>query len=235
MSGERVVLVTGASRGIGAHLVAHFAARGDRVVWCSRSVADVAPGGRVVPVQADVSDEAAVRDLMRLIRRTFGRLDVVVNNAGIALMNPAALMPTQAIDRIMDVNFKGTVLVSRESVKLMQRSRFGRIINMSSVAVPMRIEGESIYAASKSAVETFTRIFAKEVYPLGITCNAVGPAPVNTDLIRGVPKEKINALVARLATRELASVEDVAHVVSFLAAPASGYLTGQVIYLGGVS
>src|SRR5207253_10277620 len=109
----------------------------------------------------------------------------------------------------------------------------GRIVNFTSVAVPMRLEGESIYAATKSAVETFTRVFAREVAPYGITVNAVGPAPIETDLIRSVPKKTLKALVERLAIKRLGTFADVANVVDFFIRPESNYVTGQVIYLGG--
>jgi 3-oxoacyl-[acyl-carrier protein] reductase len=116
----------------------------------------------------------------------------------------------------------------------MRRRRYGRIVNISSIAVPMRLEGESIYAASKSAVVTFSRILARELADSGITCNVVGPTPIETDLIRGVPREKIDSIVERLAIKRLGRFEDVANVIDFFVKPESDYITGQVIYLGGV-
>jgi len=100
--------------------------------------------------------------------------------------------------------------------------------------VPMRLAGEAAYAASKAAVETLTRVLAHELGELGITCNAVGPTPIETDLIRGVPKKKIDEIVAALAVKRLGRFEDVANVVDFFVRPESGYVTGQVVYLGGV-
>lgn len=232
MHETEVVLITGASRGIGAYLVQHFAGRGTQVVGCSRSRVESSTSN-VAHFQANVSEEDQVRALMRFIRKNFGRLDVTINNAGVASMNAALLTPTNTLDRIMDINFKGTVLVSRESIRLMQRRKYGRIVNLSSIAVPLRLEGEAIYAASKSAIEMFTRILAREVASLGITCNAVGPAPIETDLIRNVPKEKIDGLVARLVPKRLGRFEDVAHVIDFFIHPTSSRVTGQVLYLGG--
>ena len=133
----------------------------------------------------------------------------------------------------MATNFLGTFLVCREAVKLMRRHRRGRIINLGSIATPMDLEGEAVYAASKSAVVTFSRILAREVAAWGITCNVVGPAPIETDLIRGVAREKIQRLIERLPIGRLGRYEDVAHVVDFFAHPDSGSVTGQVIYLGG--
>jgi 3-oxoacyl-[acyl-carrier protein] reductase len=121
----------------------------------------------------------------------------------------------------------------RESAKLMRTQKRGRIINLGSIAVPMRLAGESVYAASKSAITTFTQILAGELAGWGITCNVVSPAPIETDLIRSVPPEKIQHILDRLPISRLGRYEDVAHVVDFFAHPSSDAVTGQVIYLGG--
>ena len=115
----------------------------------------------------------------------------------------------------------------------MRRQRRGRIVNLGSIAVPLNVEGEAVYAASKSAVVTFTRTLARELAEWNITCNVVGPAPIETDLIRGVPPGKIQALLDRLPLSRAGSYEDVANVVDFFTDPASSAVTGQVIYLGG--
>lgn len=181
----------------------------------------------------DVADEGQVRTMMSHIQREHGRLDVVINNAGIASMNHALLTPAASVEQVMRTNVLGSFVVCREAAKLMRRAGRGRIVNMGSVAVPLLLEGEAVYAASKSAVVTFSRILAREVAPWGITCNVVGPSPIDTDLIRGVPAEKLAALQGRLPVREPGRPEDVAHVVDFLVHPDSGQITGQVIYLGG--
>jgi 3-oxoacyl-[acyl-carrier protein] reductase len=234
MTDRRVVLITGTSTGIGRFLAHHFAERGDFVEGCSRRDPDW-----TIPNyshhRADVTNEDQIRSMVRSINRAHGRIDVVINNAGIASMNHLMLTPTSTVDRILATNFTATVVVCREAAKIMQRRRYGRIVNFSTVAVPMRLEGEAIYAASKSAVETVTRIMARELGPLGITVNAVGPTPVETDLIRAVPREKIQGIVDTLAIGRLGRFEDVANVVDFFVRPESDYVTGQVLYLGGVS
>jgi len=232
MTDATVVLITGARKGIGRMLVEHFLARGALVEGCSREAGDLETAG-YTHHRADVGDEAAVKAVMSSIQRRHGRLDVLVNNAGIASMNHAILTPASMVERIMRTNFTGTFVVSREAAKVMMRRKYGRIVNLSTIAVPMRLAGEAAYAASKAAVEMLTRILAHELGDLGITCNAVGPTPIETDLIRGVPKKKIDEIVAALAVKRLGRFEDVANVVDFFVRPESGYVTGQVVYLGG--
>lgn len=228
----QVVLVTGASRGIGRHLAVHFLERGATVVGVSRgegSVDHPAYGH----VTADLAVEAEAVAAVRAAHRAAGRLDVAVNCAGAAAMNHALLTPRTTAENLMALNYLATFVVSREAAKYMQRRRYGRIVNMSSVAVALRLEGEAAYAAAKSAIATFSAIFAREVAPFGITCNVVAPGPVETDLIRGVPKEKIQAVIDRLAIRRFTLVEDVAYAVELFCRPEASALTGQVLYLGG--
>lgn len=232
MKGSPVVLVTGARKGIGRFLAEHLAASGYRVVGCSRQAADWSAEG-CEHVCADVAVEEDVIRVLGHVRERYGSLFAVVNNAGMASMNALLLTPGATIERIVRTNVVGTILVARESAKLMMKARAGRIVNFSTVAVPLALEGEAVYAASKSAVETFTRVFAREVGPAGITVNAVGPGPIETDLTRGVPSEKIAALVRRLATGKASRFEDVAHVVDFFLDARSGSVTGQTVYLEG--
>lgn len=229
-----VALVTGSRKGIGRYLVEHLAGRGMLVEGCSRAAPEWGLEGYCHHC-VDVCDEKQVRAMISDIHRRRGRLDILINNAGYASMNHVLLTPGTAVEEIMATNFRGTFLLCREAAKLMTRQRYGRIVNVSSVAVPLQLEGEAVYAASKGAVEVLTRILARELGPLGITCNAVGPTPIETDLIRGVPREKLDRIVDRLAIKRLGRFEDVANVVDFFLRPESGYVTGQVIYLGGVS
>ncbi len=234
MSDREVVLITGTRKGIGRYLAEHFVRKGALVEGCSRAAPDWALENYTHHC-LDVADEAQVRAMLSSIQQRHGRLDILINNAGVAAMNHALLTPSATLDQIMATNFRGTFLLCREGAKLMQRRRYGRIVNVSTVAVPLLLEGEAIYAASKSAVVTFSQILARELAEFGITCNVVAPAPMETDLIRNVPPEKIDAIVNRLAIKRLGRFEDVANVIDFFVKPESGYVTGQVIYLGGIS
>lgn len=230
---ETVTLVTGARKGIGRHLVTHYLDAGHRVIGCSRQPSDL-EHARYRHFQLDVADEGAVVSMFGAIRREYGGLGVLINNAGIASMNHSLLTPAATVRRVLDTNVTGSFTMAREAAKLMQRARFGRIVNFSTVAVALDLEGEAVYVASKAAVEALTRVLAREFAPFGVTVNAVGPVPVETDLIRAVPRDKIARLVERQALRRLGTMEDVTNVVDFFVAPASGFVTGQVLYLGGV-
>jgi len=230
---DQVALVTGASRGLGRFLADYLKDHGATVVGLSRTLPEGETAFRHIPL--DVTNETAVLAVIGGIAREYGRIDVVINNAGVAAMNHSLLTPTATVERLLRTNFIGTFLVSREAVRTMQRRRYGRIVNVSTVAVAMKLAGEAAYAASKSALVTWTQIFAREVADFGITVNIVAPGPIDTELIRNVPKATIDALIARLPIRRLSRFEDVANVVEFFCRPESDAVTGQIVYLGGVS
>jgi 3-oxoacyl-[acyl-carrier protein] reductase len=234
MKTKRVILITGTSRGIGLEMAKRFLARGDFVCGCSRAPTAL-QHRRYAHFELDVSDEKAVVAMVRSVVRQHGRVDALLNNAGIASMNHALLTPAATAQRLFATNFHGTFLFCREVAKAMVRAKTGRIVNFTTVATPLRLEGESLYAASKAAVESFTEVLARELGPTGVTVNAVGPTPVPTDLVKNVPQAKMDALLARQAIRRFGTVADVINVVDFFLSPDSAFITGQVIYLGGVT
>ncbi len=230
---QRVMLVTGSRKGIGAYLSQYYADRGWHVAGCSRSPAEwIHPDYN--HYQLDVGDETAVVAMFADIRKRYGRLDAAINNAGIATMNHVMLTPGATAERIFRTNTLGTFLIAREAAKLMVPRQTGRIVNFSTVAHPLNLEGEATYAASKAAVESLTRIMAREFSPWNITVNAIGPTPIDTDLIRGVPADKMARLIERLPNKRLGTFEEVSHVTNFFLAPESNCITGQILYLGGV-
>lgn len=234
MTEKRVMLITGTRKGIGRYLAKYYVGKDYLVEGCSRKEPDWDfPGYR--HHIADVTDETQVRRMFTTIRKQHGRLDITINNAGVGSMNHFLMLPVSTAANILDTNVKGTFLVCRESAKVMKKNHFGRIINFSTIAVPMLLDGEAIYAASKSAVSIFSKIIAKELAEFGITCNVIGPTPIETDLIRKVPREKIEKILRMLSIKRLGQFRDVSNVIDFFIKPESENITGQVIYLGGVS
>ena len=231
---NRVVLVTGSRKGLGLQLCKFFLAQGDFVYGCSRRKGSI-EHNNYVHFSLDVSNEIDVVDMVRQIYKTHKRVDILINNAGAASMNHFLLTPYSTAQKLMNTNFMGTFLLCREVSKLMIKNNTGRIINFSTVAVPLNLQGELVYSASKAAVEQLTKVLAAEIGVKGVTVNAIGPTPIATDLIKNVPENKINALIDHQSVKRLGVFEDVLNVVKFFIDPKSDFITGQIIYLGGIN
>ena len=233
MTNKPVMIVTGTRKGIGKYIAEYYTKKEYQVIGCSRSEINFELDN-YQHFCLDVSEEYSVKKMFSEIRKKYGRLDVLINNAGIASMNHSLLTPISTARKILDTNVIGTFVFSRESAKLMKQNKFGRIINFATFAIPFKLEGEAIYAASKAAVVTLTEILSREYAEFGITVNSVAPPAVKTDLIRGVPKEKMKNLLQRQAIRRYGNPQEVCNVIDFFIKPESEMVTGQNIYLGGV-
>lgn len=231
---NRVIIITGTRKGLGFQLCEYFLAKGDIVYGCSRRESSI-DHERYTHFRLDVSDEKSVMDMVRQIYKTHKRIDILINNAGAASMNHFLLTPYTTAQKLMNTNFMGTFLMCREVAKYMVKAKTGRIVNYSTVAVALNLKGELVYSASKAAVEQLTRVLAGEIGECGVTVNAVGPTPISTDLIKNVPEEKIQELIERQSIKRLGRFEDVLNVINFYLSPESEFVTGQVLYLGGIN
>jgi hypothetical protein len=230
----RTIIITGSSKGIGLELCKYYLEKGEIVVGCSRGQGQI-QHANYRHFMLDVSDERAVVDMIREAKTEFNKIDILINNAGIASMNHFLTTSFESVKKVFSTNFFGTFLFSREVGKVMMRQKFGRIVNYTTVASALRLEGEAIYAASKSAIENLTQTLSKELAPFNITVNAIGPTPVKTDLIKAVPQDKIDALLEKQAIKRLGNFEDIKNVIDFYIDEKSEFITGQILYLGGVN
>jgi len=228
-----VYIITGTRKGLGKELAEYYLEKGSKVSGCSRGKSSI-EHDNYLHFELDVSDEKMAMAMVRKTKKIFGKVDVLLNNAGIAAMNHILTTPYSNAQSIFNTNFFGTFLFSREVSKVMLRQQYGSIVNYTTVAVPLNLEGEAVYAASKAAIEAFTRISAKELGEFGIRVNAIGPTPVKTDLIRNVPENKLQDLLEQQAIQRFGEFDDVVNVIDFFNSEKSNFITGQILYLGGV-
>lgn len=228
----QVVLITGASKGLGAKLADYFVKQSASVIGFSRTPGELKHDS-YRHFCVDVGDERQVHDAFGQIRADYGRLDVVINSAGIAASQFVALTPTASVEEVFRTNFLGSFTVCREAVRLMMKQKYGRIINISSMMVPLRPAGGAAYSASKAALTQFTQVLAKEVADYGITCNVLGVTAIETDMWKDIPKERLMSLLESLPQKEPAALEDITNVIDFFSSKTSNAVTGQVVYLGG--
>ncbi|MFS3126831.1 SDR family NAD(P)-dependent oxidoreductase [Nocardioides sp. Bht2] len=235
----RVALITGGSKGLGAGLVDAFLAAGYVVESCSRSRTDrVAAwekefGDRFGFVEADVSVSAEADAFVKQAAARRGRIDVLVNNAGVAPEGVIGLFNDDAIDRVVDLNLKGSVYVARAASRVMLARRSGAIVNISSVVGLSGYRGLSVYGATKGALDSFTRALARELGSRGITVNSVAPGYLRTEMSHGLDPEQLGQITRRTPVGRLGEAADVARAVLFLVDPANTYVTGQVLVVDG--
>ena len=241
----KVALITGASRGIGKACALRLAKDGYTVVInYSRSEEEAqkgletikADGGDGMTYKADVSDLAQVKQMVKDVDKQYGQIDLLVNNAGIVKDNFLLMLDMNDLDKCFDLNVKGYFYCAQQAGLKMFRKKKGVIINMSSVSGELALAGQSVYSATKGAVNALTRVLAKEMGAKGIRVNAVAPGFIETEMIDALPAEKKEEYLKTIPLHRFGTADEVAAVVSMLASDACAYITGQVITMdGGIS
>ncbi|WP_374957042.1 SDR family oxidoreductase [Paraburkholderia sp. BL25I1N1] len=241
LNNARVAIVTGASRGIGAAVAQRLAKDGFAVAVnyasssaeADRLVAELtAAGTKAIAVKADVSNADDVRRLFELTEQQLGKVDVLVNNAGVLKTVPLADTSDALFDQTFDINVRGTFNTLREAAVRLNDG--GRIVNFSSTTLALNMPGYAIYNATKAAVEAFTHVFAKELRGRDITVNAVAPGPIATSLfLDGKTEEQIQTFAKMPPLQRLGQPDDIASVVAFLAGPDAGWVNGQILRANG--
>lgn len=234
----KVVVVTGAGQGMGRAIVERFAQQGASVVAldineaAARETANVAGEG-VIGLACDIADAAAVKAVMGEVAERYGRLDVLVNNAGMGSVDAFLETPDETWEKVIGVNLTGTFLCCREGARLMQQGgRGGAIVNVSSSAV-LSGEGPSHYCASKAGVMGLTRSIARELAPDGIRVNTLVPGPTKTPMMADIPEEWTQAMIDAIPLGRMGEPDEVARVASFLASDDASFMTGQNVGVNG--
>ena len=238
----KVALVTGASKGIGKACALRLAKDGYAVaINYSRNDEQAEEVKRIITenggvaslYKADVSDLEQVKKMVRDVAKEYGGIDVLVNNAGVVKDEYLLMLNGETLDKCLDLNVKGYFYCAQQAVLKMFRKKSGVIINMSSVSSRFALPGQSVYSATKGAVNSMTQTMAKELAGYGIRVNAVAPGFIETEMLDAIPAEKKEEYLKAIPMHRLGRAEDVANVVSALASDAFAYVTGQVIVLDG--
>jgi len=237
----RVALVTGAARGIGAATALALAEAGARVAVVDRDAEGIErtadaigrAGSDALAIPADVTDAPAMERAVDTVVAEWGRLDVLVNNAGIVRDATLGKVSDEDWTATLDVNLRGTMIGTRAALRPMRAAGAGRILSATSVVARMGNYGQTAYAASKAGIIGLTRAWARELGPLGITANAVAPGFIDTEMARGVPEKVLSALLQRTAARRLGRPEEVAAVYVFLASDLASFINGAVVGVDG--
>lgn len=238
----RTALITGAARGIGKAIAVKLASQGANVVIFDVFDADTAVetlnelaayGVKANYYRCDITDSAAVDANVKAAIEVFGKIDILVNNAGITKDKLMIQMSEAEFDAVINVNLKGTFVMTKTLTRHMMRNRYGRIVNMASVVGLMGNPGQANYSASKAGVVALTKTTAKEFASRGITCNAVAPGFIATGMTAVLSDAAKEAMLSQVPVGRVGTPEDVANAVAFLASEASSYITGEVIKVTG--
>ena len=225
-----MIIVTGASRGLGKAISEHLHKNGEEVIGLVRSTQEL----KFKNIKCDVSNYQSVKNAAREVKKLKIPIKAFINAAGVASMNMALTTDENTVQRLIQTNLIGTIHCCQLFAPLMIRKKYGSFINFSTIAVALALKGESIYAASKAGVETFSRAFAREMADFSIRVNCIAPGPINTDLLKGITETQIQKITSQQVITKQFQKSDICDLVDFLISEKASSLSGQVLSVGGV-
>tara|TARA_S200000501_G_C20689530_1_gene684461 strand:+ start:182 stop:862 length:681 start_codon:yes stop_codon:yes gene_type:complete len=226
-----LIIITGGSAGIGKAIAQTLREEGELVYTLSRRMID-----SKFHIECDITDYESLKKVYRHIKDlNKGKLKALINCAGIASMNLALTTPASVTNKVIQTNLIGTIYSNQIFAPLLIKSGGGKIINFSTIAVPIALKGESIYIASKAGVEGFSKSFANELAGFKITVNCIAPGPIQTNLLKGISEKQISHIINRQIIKRNMYTEDVVSIVKLILSDLSNNITGQILHVGGVA
>jgi 3-oxoacyl-[acyl-carrier protein] reductase len=225
-----VIIVTGASRGLGQAITQRLVKSGEEVLGLARNIS----GMSIDAIECDVSDYASVKNASKEVKRMKKTVKAFINAAGVASMNMAVTTDEFTVQKLIQTNLVGTIYCCQLFAPIMLRQKQGSFINFSTIAVALALKGESVYAASKAGVESFSRTFAREMADFNVRVNCIAPGPIRTDLLRGITDTQIEKITSQQVIPKQFQKSDVCDLVELLIDEKAASLSGQVLNVGGV-
>ena len=227
---HKLIIVTGASRGLGQAIIERLVERGEEVIGLARNTS----GMNINAIECDVSDYASVKNAAKEVKRMKKPVKAFINAAGVASMNMAVTTDESTVQKLIQTNLVGTIYCCQLFAPIMLRHKQGSFINFSTIAVALALKGESVYAASKAGVESFSRTFAREMADFNVRVNCIAPGPIRTDLLRGITDMQIEKITSQQVIQKQFQKSDVCDLVELLLDEKAASISGQVLNVGGV-